>query len=168
MADYSTPEIHRVPLDSQILQMIALGIPDVRKFPFIEPPPSESIEEAIISLKDHVRSLEGSVMFIFFPIKIFEVTEKSLLIFKGAITDDEELTPVGRMLSNLPVDITVGKILIMGSLFNKIAPVLSLAAALSVQTPFTNRSYRDPDAMVIEVIFVSTIILHLTTFFYDN
>jgi len=51
---YSTPEIQRVPLDSLLLQMIAMGLPDARKFPFIEPPPSESIENSILSLKEQV------------------------------------------------------------------------------------------------------------------
>jgi len=51
---YSTPELQRVPLDSSLLQMIAMGLPDARKFPFIEPPPVDSIENAILSLKDHV------------------------------------------------------------------------------------------------------------------
>ena len=51
---FSTPEIQRVPLDSSLLQMVAMGLPDPRKFPFIEPPPAESIENAILSLKEHV------------------------------------------------------------------------------------------------------------------
>lgn len=51
---YSTPELQRVPLDSSLLQMIAMGLPDARKFPFIESPPANSIENAILSLKDHV------------------------------------------------------------------------------------------------------------------
>ena len=33
----------------------------------------------------------------------------------------------------------------MGSIFGQVDAVLALAAALSVQTPFTNRAYRDPD-----------------------
>ena len=37
------------------------------------------------------------------------------------------------MLANLPVDVAIGKMLIMGTLFNQIDAVLSLAAALSVQ-----------------------------------
>lgn len=52
---YSKPELQRVPLDSSLLQMIAMGLPDPRKFPFIEPPPAESIENSILSLKEHVR-----------------------------------------------------------------------------------------------------------------
>ncbi|XP_058801679.1 probable ATP-dependent RNA helicase DHX34 [Phymastichus coffea] len=113
---YSKPELQRVPLDSTLLQMIAMGLPDPRKFPFIEPPPAESIETSILSLKEH-----------------------------GALTENEKLTAIGKTLARLPVDISIGKMLIMGSLFHQIEPVLSLAAALSVQTPFTNRAYRDLD-----------------------
>lgn len=51
---YSTPEMQRVPLDSLLLQMMAMGLPDPRKFPFIEAPPKESIENSILSLKEHV------------------------------------------------------------------------------------------------------------------
>ncbi|KAJ8670739.1 hypothetical protein QAD02_001998 [Eretmocerus hayati] len=111
---YSTPEMQRVPLDSSLLQMIAMGLPDPRKFPFIEPPPANSVENSILALKEH-----------------------------GALTEDERLTSIGKTLARLPVDIAIGKMLIMGSLFHQIEPVLSLAAALSVQTPFTNKAYRD-------------------------
>ena len=38
LAEYSTPEIHRVPLDATVLQMVAMGLDDARKFPFVEPP----------------------------------------------------------------------------------------------------------------------------------
>ncbi|XP_025264487.1 probable ATP-dependent RNA helicase DHX34 [Camponotus floridanus] len=113
---YSTPELQRVPLDSSLLQMIAMGLPDARKFPFIEPPPANSLENAILSLKDH-----------------------------SALTDNEKITCIGKTLARLPVDITIGKMLIMGSIFHQVEPVLSLAAALSIQTPFTNRAYRDAE-----------------------
>jgi HrpA-like RNA helicase len=32
--------------------------------------------------------------------------------------DDETLTPIGQMLSRLPVDVVIGKMLIMGSIFH--------------------------------------------------
>ena len=115
---YSTPEIHRVPLDNLILQMISMGLPDARKFPFIEPPPAESIENSILALKD-----------------------------QGALHNDESLTITGKMLSNLPVNVTIGKMLIMGTLFHQIESVLSLASALSVQSPFTNKAYQDSDCV---------------------
>ena len=31
--------------------MVSMGLPDVRKFPFIEPPPIESLEESVMVLK---------------------------------------------------------------------------------------------------------------------
>lgn len=56
---YSTPELQRVPLDSLMLQMIAMGLPDARKFPFIEAPNPENIENAIISLKNLVSKIHN-------------------------------------------------------------------------------------------------------------
>ena len=78
----SKPEIRRVPLHSLLLQMISMGLPDARKFPFLEPPELKSVEEAIRSLKE-----------------------------QSALTENEALTPMGQMLSRLPVDITIGKCL---------------------------------------------------------
>ncbi|XP_031621594.1 probable ATP-dependent RNA helicase DHX34 [Contarinia nasturtii] len=112
--EYSQAEIHRVPLESLLLQMISMGLPDARMFPFIEPPAADSIENGILSLKKH-----------------------------DALTANEKVTPLGRALSKLPVEISIGKMLLMGCVFEQVQPVLTLAAALSVQTPFTNRAYRD-------------------------
>ncbi|XP_044731151.1 probable ATP-dependent RNA helicase DHX34 [Chrysoperla carnea] len=117
---YSTPELQRVPLDSLMLQMIAMGLPDARKFPFIEAPNPENIENAIISLKN-----------------------------LGALTENEELTVIGKTLSHLPVDIVIGKMLILSCVFDQVDPVLGLAAALSVQSPYTNRAYRDLDCQTL-------------------
>lgn len=64
-------------------------------------------------------------------------------MLQDALTADEKLTPLGRALSRLPVDITIGKMLLMGCVFQQVQPVLTMAAALSVQSPFTNRAYRD-------------------------
>ena len=118
LAAYSAPEIQRVPLDNLILQMISMGLPDARKFPFIEPPPPESIENSILVLKE-----------------------------QGALNEDESLTVVGRTLANLPVDVSLGKMLIMGTLFHQNDSVMALAAALSVQSPFTNDAFRNSDCV---------------------
>ncbi len=118
LTPYATPEIQRVPLDTLVLQMLSMGLPDARKFPFIEPPAAESLENSILALKE-----------------------------QGALNEDETLTVTGRALANLPVDVSVGKMLIMGTLFHQVESVLSLAAALSVQSPFTNSAYRDSDCV---------------------
>lgn len=72
----------------------------------------------------------------------------TFILLKGAITTEEKLTEIGKTLSKLPVDILLGKMLIMGSLFDQVEAVLSLASALSVQSPFTNRAFRDIDLQV--------------------
>lgn len=113
---YSTPEIHRVPLESLILQMISMGLPNARLFPFIESPPIECIENSILTLKQH-----------------------------AALSVEEKLTALGIGLSKLPVDISIGKMLLMGCVFHHLQSVLTLAAVLSVQSPFTNRAFRDID-----------------------
>ena len=107
---YSTPEIHRVPLDSLVLQMAGLGLHDPTLFPFIESPQKSHLANAVYFLKA-----------------------------QNALTSEGELTTIGNMLSKLPVDICIGKMLIMGCLFSIVDPVLVIAAALSVQSPLTRR-----------------------------
>ncbi|XP_071946737.1 probable ATP-dependent RNA helicase DHX34 [Antedon mediterranea] len=116
--DYTTPEIHRVPLDSILLQMIAMGLPNARQFPFIEPPPASSVENSLAFLKE-----------------------------QDTLTDNEQLTAIGSMLAKLPVDVVIGKMLIMGTVFKMIDPILCIAASLSIQSPFTSKAHSNQDAM---------------------
>merc|ERR1712194_410571 len=48
----------------------------------------------------------------------------------------ERLTPLGLHLAKLPVDVKLGKMLIFGSLFQCIDPILTIAASLSSKSPF--------------------------------
>lgn len=50
--------------------------------------------------------------------------------------EKESLTPLGQVLARLPVDVTIGKILILGTIFHILEPLLTICAALSVQSPF--------------------------------
>ncbi|XP_023240234.1 probable ATP-dependent RNA helicase DHX34 [Centruroides sculpturatus] len=127
MDAYSSPEIQRVPLDSLLLQMISIGLPDARKFPFLEAPSNSSIEISLQNLKN-----------------------------EGALTDDETLTVMGQMLSRLPVDVTIGKMLILGSVFHLVDPVMTLAAVISVQSPFTNQSLKNQDIIAAQKTLHST------------
>lgn len=54
LEEFSAAEIHRVPLESLLLQMISMGLPDARLFPFIESPAADAIENGLLSLKKHV------------------------------------------------------------------------------------------------------------------
>ncbi|KAI5759599.1 DHX34 [Gulo gulo luscus] len=115
-APYPVPEIRRVALDALVLQMKSMSMGDPRTFPFIEPPPPASLETAILYLRD-----------------------------QGALDSSEALTPIGSLLAQLPVDVVIGKMLILGSMFHLAEPVLTIAAALSVQSPFTRSAQSHPE-----------------------
>uniref|UniRef100_A0ABI8ABQ7 DExH-box helicase 34 n=1 Tax=Felis catus TaxID=9685 RepID=A0ABI8ABQ7_FELCA len=115
-APYPVPEIRRVALDALVLQMKSMCVGDPRTFPFIEPPPPASLETAILYLRD-----------------------------QGALDSSEALTPIGSLLAQLPVDVVIGKMLILGSMFHLAEPVLTIAAALSVQSPFTRSAQSNPE-----------------------
>ncbi|XP_010737992.3 putative ATP-dependent RNA helicase DHX34 [Larimichthys crocea] len=115
-APYPVPEIHRVALDSLILQMKSMCLGDPLSFVFIDPPPAASIQTAVTYLKE-----------------------------QGALDSRGELTSIGSLLAQLPVDVVIGKMLVLGSLFNLVEPVLTVAAALSVQSPFLRSSQHNPD-----------------------
>jgi hypothetical protein len=54
----------------------------------------------------------------------------------GALTRDERFTPLGALLANLPVDVSAGKLLVLGSLFHVSGPAITVAAGMAVQSPF--------------------------------
>uniref|UniRef100_A0AAQ4RFA9 DEAH (Asp-Glu-Ala-His) box polypeptide 34 n=1 Tax=Gasterosteus aculeatus aculeatus TaxID=481459 RepID=A0AAQ4RFA9_GASAC len=115
-APYPVPEIHRVALDSLILQMKSMCLGDPLSFVFIDPPPAASIQTAVTYLKE-----------------------------QGALDSRGELTSIGSLLAQLPVDVVIGKMLVLGSLFKLVDPVLTVAAALSVQSPFLRSAQHNPD-----------------------
>ncbi|NXF55985.1 DHX34 helicase, partial [Oceanites oceanicus] len=113
---YPVPEIQRVALDALVLQLKSMGLGDPRTFPFLEPPPSSSLETAVRYLRD-----------------------------QGALDEAEDLTPIGKLLAQLPVNVVVGKMLVLGTLFGLAEPTLTVAAVLSVQSPFLRPSHPNPD-----------------------
>ncbi|XP_071216365.1 probable ATP-dependent RNA helicase DHX34 [Salvelinus alpinus] len=115
-APYPVPEIHRVALDSLVLQMKSMSLGDPRSFLFIDPPPAASIQTAVTYLRE-----------------------------QGALDARGDLTSIGSLLAQLPVDVVVGKMLVLGSVFNLVEPVLTVAAALSVQSPFLRSAQHNPD-----------------------
>lgn len=89
--------------------MKALELGDARTFDYVERPPGAHIEHSICHLTN-----------------------------VGAFDADERLTLVGYALSVLPVDVVIGKMLILSAVFELIEPVLIIASAMSVQSPFMN------------------------------
>lgn len=54
----------------------------------------------------------------------------------GAVDSLDEITPLGRHLSALPVDVHIGKMILFGAIFSCLDPILTIAAATSYRSPF--------------------------------
>ncbi|MCI7551784.1 MAG: ATP-dependent RNA helicase HrpA [Arcanobacterium sp.] len=104
---YTEPEILRTSLASVILQMASLGLGEVEKFPFIDPPELRSIR-AGEQLLEEIGALQ--------------------LGFRKP-----RLTKIGRQLARLPIDPRLGRMLLAAEEYACAAEVLVLVAAMSVQ-----------------------------------
>ncbi|KAF7726559.1 DEAH (Asp-Glu-Ala-His) box polypeptide 34 [Apophysomyces ossiformis] len=106
--DFAVPEIQRVPLEPLLLQIKAMELEDPRTFDYVESPSPEAINASM----DFLQNL-------------------------GAIDVSENIRPLGAVLANLPVDAIIGKMLVMATVLDVVDPVLTIASAMSVQSPFT-------------------------------
>ena len=104
--EHSTPEIQRANLADVILRMLASKLGDVETFPFIDPPSPAAIKAGY-----------------------------ELLYELGAINEVNELTKLGHKLSRLPVDPTVGRMLLEAERRDAVDQILVIASALSIQDP---------------------------------
>ncbi|GMN39573.1 hypothetical protein TIFTF001_008810 [Ficus carica] len=109
MLQYQLPEILRTPLQELCLQIKSLRLGTVGSFlaKALQPPDPLAVQNAIELLKTI-----------------------------GALDDVEELTPLGRHLCSLPLEPNIGKMLLMGSIFQCLNPALTIAAALAHRDPF--------------------------------
>ena len=129
----SEPELKRVPLEEVCLSILASGLgKDCEDFLQQAPqPPSKDSVEAALNVLEEV----------------------------GAITSERNfLTPLGQHLAKLPVDVRLGKMLVLGSLFKCLDKVLTIAASLSCKSPFStfmqdaatatakHKIFKDPDS----------------------
>ncbi|CAB9507370.1 DExH-box ATP-dependent RNA helicase DExH7, chloroplastic [Seminavis robusta] len=120
MKENAQPEIRRVPLEDVCLSILA-GSFASSCMEFLQETPQPPAEEAVRS-----------------ALRILcDVGAISLIADKTKGRESEQLTPLGRHLARLPVDVRLGKILLYGSLFKCIDPVLTAAASLSCKSPFS-------------------------------
>ncbi len=103
--EFTDPEILRTNLASVILQMAAIGLGDVPRFPFIDPPDARNIADGLTLLTE-------------------------LNAFSGG-----RITGLGRKLARLPVDPRIGRMILEADRNGCTREVLIIAAALSIQDP---------------------------------
>ncbi len=107
MQDNTYPEILRSNLGSVVLQLKKLGIDDLVHFDFMDPPAPETL----------MRALE-------------------LLNYLAALDDDGNLTELGAIMAEFPLDPQLAKMLIASCEYNCSNEILSVTAMLSVPQCF--------------------------------
>ena len=107
MQENTYPEILRSNLGTVVLQLKKLGVEDLVHFDFMDPPAPETL----------MRALE-------------------LLNYLGALNDDGDLTGLGELMSEFPLDPQLSRMLIASCDFNCSNEILSIVAMLSVPNVF--------------------------------
>jgi ATP-dependent helicase HrpA len=135
---FTQPEIQRANLADVILRMKAFGLGDIERFPFINMPAAKSIRagyalleelgaldsEGRASRPDEPRPLDG-----------LGAASPSKRLGEDASPYLRELTPLGRELARMPVDPTVGRMILQARTEKALREVLVIAAGLSIQDP---------------------------------
>jgi ATP-dependent helicase HrpA len=103
---FTQPEIQRANLAEVILRMKAFRLGDIETFPFLNPPVSAAIRAGY-----------------------------KLLHELGALNDANELTPLGQELARLPIDPTLGRMLLQARREKVLPEMLIIAAGLSIPDP---------------------------------
>ena len=110
MADQQTPELLRLSLQDLAIRVkiCKLGGIEETLSQALDPPSAKNIRRAVDALID-VR----------------------------ALTAGEDLTPLGIQLARLPLDVFLGKLILLGSIFKCLDAVITIAAILSSKSPFS-------------------------------
>lgn len=103
--EFTDPEILRTNLASVILQMTSLGLGDIGRFPFVEPPDKRNVSAGVQLLEE-----------------------------LGALKQGQ-LSKVGRRLARLPIDPRLARMILEAERLGCVREVIVIAAALSLQDP---------------------------------
>ncbi|HEX5756133.1 MAG TPA: ATP-dependent RNA helicase HrpA, partial [Arenimonas sp.] len=105
-ARFTDPEILRASLAGVILRMLALGLGRVEDFPFIDPPDPRAISDGWQTLLE-----------------------------LGAVDNERRLTPIGKQMARLPVDVKLARMLIAANARGCLREMLAIASFLGIQDP---------------------------------
>ena len=103
---FTQPEIQRANLAEVILRMKAFYLGDIETFPFVQPPTSAAIANGYALLQE-----------------------------LGALDEKRALTRLGEHLARLPIDPTLGRMLLQSQHEHATQELLIIAAGLSIQDP---------------------------------
>ncbi|MBN8791055.1 MAG: ATP-dependent RNA helicase HrpA [Stenotrophomonas nitritireducens] len=104
--EFTDPEIRRSSLAGVILRMLQLGLGRIEDFPFLEPPDERAVADGWQQLAE-----------------------------LGAIDGERKLTPIGRQMARLPVDVKLARMLVAAQKAGCLHEMLVIASFLGIQDP---------------------------------
>ncbi|NXK75720.1 TDRD9 helicase, partial [Amazona guildingii] len=133
--EQSVPEILRCPLGATVLKIkkLDMGGPKALLATALSPPSVGDIERTVLQLKE-LGALTNCVQ-----------AEEN--------PHDGELTFLGKVLAQLPVDLHLGKLIVLGHAFGCLEECLIIAAALSLRNFFTSPSQQQVDGYRNKLVF---------------
>jgi ATP-dependent RNA helicase DHX29 len=129
LADHPIPEMLRLSLQDLALRIKILRLKlgntiEETLLKALDPPTSLNIQRAIASLVE-----------------------------VKALTANEDITPMGRILSKLPVDVHLGKFLLMAAMMRCLDPALTIAATLNSKSPWITPFGQENQAKTVKKAF---------------
>ncbi|KAL8829617.1 MAG: hypothetical protein Q9191_001910, partial [Dirinaria sp. TL-2023a] len=125
MVERPEPEIRRVPLEQLCLSIRAMGVEDIAAFLASALTPPENL------------AVEGAI---------------ELLHRMGAL-DGSHLTALGHHLSMIPADLRCGKLMVYGATFGCLEACLTIAAVLTVKSPFVSPQNKREESKASKAAF---------------
>nr|WP_136249514.1 ATP-dependent RNA helicase HrpA [Ningiella ruwaisensis] len=107
--EFTDPEIVRTHLSSVIIQMLALGLGEIKRFPFVQAPDDRNINDGV-KLLEELQAVERA---------------------KGRL----RLTPIGRAMAPLPLDPRYARMILEAKSFDAVYETIVITSGLSVQDP---------------------------------
>jgi ATP-dependent helicase HrpA len=104
--EFTDPEIRRAALAGVILRMLSLGLGEIEKFPFLEPPDPRAIADGWQQLNE-----------------------------LGAVDANRKLTAIGRTMAKLPVDVKLARMLVAANAHGVLREMLVIASFLGIADP---------------------------------
>ncbi len=105
--EFTEPELLRSNLANVILKLLSLNLGDPTSFQFLDMPENKAFNDGFRTL--------------------FQV---------GAIDEDNQITPIGRKLANIPLDIQLARVLVAAAeKYNCLAEALVICSFLAIQDP---------------------------------
>lgn len=117
LSDEALPEMLRAPLANVVLKtkLLDMGEPKAILALSLDPPNLSNLRSTILLLKE-----AGALMNTHDNVKEF----------------DGDLTPLGRVMASLPLDINVSKLIVLGHIFGVLQETIIIAASMSVKDMF--------------------------------